>query len=158
MNIELAICRHRNLLFVRTWWTYNLFWKKIISISIDRWRLRVMVLNTTFSNISVILWGSVLLVEETGENHRPAASHWQTLSQCCIKYTSPERDSNSQLQWMHLLGKLTSDLKRMYSFYFTCINDREIMYDSEMMNLLCQWKSTNFEEACSRQMWHFREQ
>ena len=23
---------------------------------------------------------SVLLVEETGENHRPAASHWQTLS------------------------------------------------------------------------------
>jgi len=42
-----------------------------------------MVLNTTFNNISVILWQSVLLVEETGiprENHRPAASHWQTLS------------------------------------------------------------------------------
>jgi hypothetical protein len=31
-------------------------------------------------NISVILWWSVLLVEETGENHRPAKSHWQTLS------------------------------------------------------------------------------
>jgi hypothetical protein len=33
--------------------------------------------------ISVILWRSVLLVEENGapgENHRPAASHWQTLS------------------------------------------------------------------------------
>jgi hypothetical protein len=27
---------------------------------------RVRVLNTTFNNISVILWGSVLLVEETG--------------------------------------------------------------------------------------------
>jgi hypothetical protein len=31
-----------------------------------------------FNNISVISWGSVLLVEETGvpdENHRPVASH-----------------------------------------------------------------------------------
>jgi hypothetical protein len=28
--------------------------------------------NATFSNISVISWRSVLLVEETGENHRPA--------------------------------------------------------------------------------------
>jgi hypothetical protein len=39
----------------------------------------LMVFNTTFNNISVISWGSVLLVEETGghdENHRPAASHW----------------------------------------------------------------------------------
>ena len=37
--------------------------------------VRVMVLNFTFNNISVISWWSVLLVEETGgpgENHRPA--------------------------------------------------------------------------------------
>ena len=37
----------------------------------------------TFNNISVISWRSVLLVEETripGENHRPVASNWQTLS------------------------------------------------------------------------------
>ena len=43
----------------------------------------VMVFNATFNNISVISWLSVLLVEETGvpkENHRPTASHWQTLS------------------------------------------------------------------------------
>jgi len=36
-----------------------------------------MVFNATFSNISVILWQSVLLVTETGipgENHRPVAS------------------------------------------------------------------------------------
>jgi hypothetical protein len=37
-----------------------------------------MVFNATFNNISVISWQSVLLVEETGENHRPVASHWQT--------------------------------------------------------------------------------
>ena len=45
--------------------------------------LRVMVFIATFHNISVLLWWSVLLVEETGvpwENHRPDASHWQTYS------------------------------------------------------------------------------
>ena len=46
-------------------------------------RVRVMVVKATFNNISVILWRSVLLVDETavpGENHWPAASHSQTLS------------------------------------------------------------------------------
>ena len=35
----------------------------------------VMVFNATFNNISVISWWSVLLLEETGENHRPATCH-----------------------------------------------------------------------------------
>ena len=38
----------------------------------------VVAFNGTFNDISVILWGSVLLVEESGvpgENHRPVASH-----------------------------------------------------------------------------------
>jgi hypothetical protein len=42
-----------------------------------------MVFNATFNNISVILCPSALMVEDTrvpGENHRPDASHWQTLS------------------------------------------------------------------------------
>ena len=42
--------------------------------------VRIMVFNVTFSNISAISWQSVLLVEETGENHRHVASHSQTLS------------------------------------------------------------------------------
>jgi len=40
--------------------------------------VKVMVVNATFNNISVISWRSVLLVEETGvpgENHCPAVSH-----------------------------------------------------------------------------------
>ena len=37
--------------------------------------LWLMVFNATFNNISDISWQSVLLVEETTENHRPAASH-----------------------------------------------------------------------------------
>jgi len=43
----------------------------------------LMVFNATFNTISVILWRSVLFVEETGipgENHQPVASHWQTWS------------------------------------------------------------------------------
>ena len=41
-------------------------------------RIRVMVFNTTFNNISVILWQSVLLAEEAGvpgENNKTTASH-----------------------------------------------------------------------------------
>ena len=49
-----------------------------------------MVFNATFNNISVILWWSVLLVEETGmpgEYHRPAASDWQTFSHYFVTST-----------------------------------------------------------------------
>jgi hypothetical protein len=49
-----------------------------------------MVFNATFNNISVILYWSVLLVEETrvlGESHWPVASHWQTLSHNVVSST-----------------------------------------------------------------------
>jgi hypothetical protein len=45
--------------------------------------VRVIVLNATFNNFSVISWRSDLLVEETvvpGENHRLVTSRSQTLS------------------------------------------------------------------------------
>ena len=43
--------------------------------SIDYYKIRVMVFNATFNNISDISWRSVLLVEETEENYRPTANH-----------------------------------------------------------------------------------
>ena len=43
--------------------------------TVEHLGLGFMVFNATFNNISVISWLSVLLVEETGDNHRPAASH-----------------------------------------------------------------------------------
>ena len=49
-----------------------------------------MVFNATFNNISVLSCWSVLLVEETGvpaENHRPVASHWQTVSHNVLSST-----------------------------------------------------------------------
>jgi hypothetical protein len=39
-----------------------------------------MVFSATFNNISVIFWWSVLLLEETGENHRPVVSYLQILA------------------------------------------------------------------------------
>ena len=57
-----------------------------------------MVFNTTFNNISVILWQSVLLMEVPWENHRPVASDRQTLSYNVVSSTPRhEQGSNSQL-------------------------------------------------------------
>ena len=49
-----------------------------------------MEFNATFNNISVISWRSVLLVDTgiSGENHRPASSHRQTLSNNIVSSTS----------------------------------------------------------------------
>ena len=63
-------------------------------------RVRVMVFSTTFNNISATSWCSVLLVVGTGvtgENHWPAASHWQTFSHYVVSSTpGHEQGSNSQ--------------------------------------------------------------
>jgi hypothetical protein len=65
--------------------------------------LGYMVFKTTFNNILVISWWSVLLVEETGvlrEHHRPVTSHWQTLSHNVVSITpSCEQGSNSHRWW-----------------------------------------------------------
>ena len=62
--------------------------------------VRVMVFNTTFNNVPVTSWQSVLLVEETGvpgAHHLPVASHWQTWSHNVVSSTPRhELDSNSQ--------------------------------------------------------------
>jgi len=55
--------------------------------------------NTTFNNISAIMWRSVSLVEKTrvpGENHQPVTSQWQTLSHNVSSTRRHEWDSNSQ--------------------------------------------------------------
>jgi hypothetical protein len=67
------------------------------------------VLNATFSNISVISWRSVLLVKETevhGENHRPVASHCQTLAHKVVSSTHClsgiwTHNVNGDQHWLH---------------------------------------------------------
>ena len=54
--------------------------------------LRVMVFNATFNNITFISWRPVLVVEEAGvpgENYRPWASNWQTLSLATVSPVYP---------------------------------------------------------------------
>jgi hypothetical protein len=43
-------------------------------------KIKAMMFNATFNNISAISWLSVLLVEETRKDHPPASTHWPNLS------------------------------------------------------------------------------
>ena len=65
--------------------------------------IRVVVFGATFNNISIILWWSVLLVEERGapgETRWPAICHWQSWSHNVVLsirgYASPEWEPNSR--------------------------------------------------------------
>ena len=55
-----------------------------------------MVFNVSFNNISVISYWLVFFMEEPGENNRPVASYWQSLSHNVVSKTPRnERDWNS---------------------------------------------------------------
>jgi hypothetical protein len=60
-------------------------WHAIEVKDMHRINYDLCVYNATFNNNSVILWRSVLLVEETRENHQPVTSQWQTLSHNVVK-------------------------------------------------------------------------
>ena len=87
-----------------------------------------MVFNATFNNISVISWRSILLVEESRENHRPVANHWQTLSQNVVSSTPRhERGSNSQLsdsEWLIIII-----IKKNSIFFNEDVNEQTNKYD-----------------------------
>jgi hypothetical protein len=65
-----------------------------------------MVFNVTFNNFSVILWRSVLLVEEIGKNPRIyRKSLTNFITYCCIEYTSPSTGLiyRAMIQWLSFI-------------------------------------------------------
>jgi hypothetical protein len=73
-----------------------------------------MVFNATFNNISVISWRSILLVDENrgpGENHRPVASHWQTLPHNVVHLALIQIRSVQ-----HYVVKIVSELRQVGGF------------------------------------------
>jgi len=76
-----------------------------------------MVFNATFNNTSVISTWSVLLLKETrvpGENHRPVASHLQTLSHNVT--SSTPRLIRVQTH------KVSGDRHRLHKYIYVVIN------------------------------------
>jgi hypothetical protein len=94
----------------------------------------VMAFNATFSNISVILWWSVLLVEETGENHRPVASHWQTLSHDVVSTTPHHWQDSDREVYIPVPSSLAGFWQR---FIFHTPSD--ILYSETCLNL--EWNT-----------------
>jgi hypothetical protein len=96
----------------------------------SNWRVRVMVLHTTFNHISAISWQSDILVEETGvleENHRPATSHWQTFHIMLYQvHLAMSRLALKALHWsnMRVLGWLPSRYGKEHIFilYFPSLS------------------------------------
>ena len=85
------------------------------------YNVRARMLNSTFNNIQAWSCRLVLLVEETGmsgENHRPAGSHWQTLSHNVVSGT-PRLEWNAIFPlWKARLleSKLSNAVSESYIF------------------------------------------
>ena len=100
-------------------------------------RVRVMVFNTTFNNISAISWWSVSLVEETEvprENHRPVASHCEIISRNVVRSTPHQymyMYLNYNAYFMYLVQMYLN-----YNVYFMYLVQMYLNYNAYFMFLV----------------------
>ena len=123
-----------------------------------------MVNGTTFNNISVISWQSVLLEEESRvhvDNHRPVASHWHTLSHNVVSSTtrlSGVRTHNvgGDWHWLHTLLSNTLTIMYINNLYFTpsCLHLKYSLSLSYKSSLL-QWTIVLIREALVHVVYYF---
>ena len=84
-GVKPSTCRESLTNFIFTWRRLLHIWYCLFVCLF----ICLMMLSATFTNISVISWRSVLLVEETGvpgDKHRPVANHWLSYLHDVIKY------------------------------------------------------------------------
>ena len=68
--LKINMCRYYRSLLLFKGFIYANSFNRNVTFCKSSSLIWFMVFNATFNNISVISWRSVLLVEETGENHR----------------------------------------------------------------------------------------
>jgi hypothetical protein len=109
-----------------------------------------MLFNGTFNNVSTISWWSVLLVEETGvpgENHRPASSHWQTLSHNIVSSTSRLNEVRTQTLVVIDTDNICSCKSNHHTittgiFFYLCCSDATFGSNSKenrLAQIYCEW-------------------
>ena len=110
-------------------------------------KVRVIVFNATFNNISVISSRSVLLVEETGgprEKHRPVWSHWQTLTHDVLIFSCHRFETN--------LNSCSSVKTKIWNFKAWALQTGSATTESEHPWLLHTYLATSPEPALYQQV------